>query len=315
MFHHSLALIVLLFVALIAPLLLLFIGPMLYGIPHLISSARYLPRFFVRDRHWSPLVLILTVVCVLLFLSESATAKSLSYRFNFWAFTLSFVAFSLWLFWKRQWSLSTLATRGVFAGILATVFWCYPVRTAASLMLIHNFVAYLFWWMSRKDSRESRTIILCALQFLGVHALIFSAYLDSFILNIDQSFLGSSVFGIRLVGIGAQIASAFDSDISTFYRAAVAYAVGQSLHYFVWLKAIPEQHLNKQFPTAFQESFRLLQRDMGRWMAVVAVAASLVFLLVHAVVPYANLRYAYLLLASYHGLAEIAALVAARRTA
>ena len=96
------------------------------------------------------------------------------------------------------------------------------------------------------------------------------------------------------------------------YHCVVAYAFGQSMHYFVWLKAIPDQHHTSEAPTSFRQSLRLLQVDFGRKSVLVGAGLILLSLAAWAFVLFPQARALYFALAAYHGYLELAGLGVAR---
>lgn len=92
------------------------------------------------------------------------------------------------------------------------------------------------------------------------------------------------------------------------FRGVVAYAFGQALHYFVWLKAIPDQQHTHAVPTSFRQSYRLLQNDFGRQLTFGAVVATIAMAGAWIFMRLPEARALYFALAAYHGYLEIAGL-------
>ena len=94
----------------------------------------------------------------------------------------------------------------------------------------------------------------------------------------------------------------------------MAYAFGQSLHYFVWLRAIPDQYLYRSVPVTFRQSLGLFRRDfskLGGTMILVTVSAGvLVGLAALLLAAGETARLIYLSVASWHGYLEITGLLA-----
>jgi len=52
-------------------------------------------------------------------------------------------------------------------------------------------------------------------------------------------------------------------DKLVWYRSLVIYTFGLSIHYFVWLKAIPESFNKFEHPNSFSFNFKNLRQDLG----------------------------------------------------
>jgi len=98
------------------------------------------------------------------------------------------------------------------------------------------------------------------------------------------------------------------TDYHLWFHAVVAYAFGQALHYFVWLKAIPDQQHHHEVPAGFRQSYRLLVEDFGRKTVAMMVIASLAMLGVWALQAMPEARATYFAVAAFHGYLEMAGL-------
>ena len=65
-------------------------------------------------------------------------------------------------------------------------------------------------------------------------------------------------------GITGWFLASWSNDAAIWNRAVVLYAFGLSLHYFVWIKAIPESLSVLDRPNSFRASLGHLRRDLGR---------------------------------------------------
>lgn len=314
LFQHTVACLVYLLLSLKVPVYLLLLGPVVYGVPHLFATARYVPQHLAPKPRaglsWA--ILGLSVAGMLAIAWKMAhPGFFLQLRhINLIAMVISFFLFSR--LHRRVTAPGFRYIRHVAAAAICGLIYFYPLHSAAALMILHNFVAYVYWLRACRSSRETLVASLSLLLFTGIHVAYFCGALDPYMGWGDPTSLSSSSFGLSLHNVGAQVTAPFSGGMRVFERAAMAYAFGQSLHYVVWLKAIPEHHLRKQIPTAFKESLRLLVRDMGMIFFASAATLMLAYIALNVFMQYARVRELYLLLASYHGYAEIAGLLALR---
>ena len=90
-------------------------------------------------------------------------------------------------------------------------------------------------------------------------------------------------------------------------RLLFVFSVTQALHYFVWLRAIPDAHAAHNIPRSFRFTWRALKRNVGTPMLALWVVATL-GLFVLAAADLERAKEAYLAFALAHAIAEIFAL-------
>jgi hypothetical protein len=128
--------------------------------------------------------------------------------------------------------------------------------------------------------------------------------------------------GLNALELGQSIVP-WSNHEALLFHGAVLYAFGQAMHYFVWLKAIPEQHLALQTPASFARSWQLLQQDFGKTFAGFVVGGCVVTVVGFAIVGFAIVglwslanfniaRDLYFAFAAGHGYFELAALPLSR---
>lgn len=302
MFFFMLSLVFNFTLALKFPLWVLLIGPIVLGIPHLVSSIRYIPQLTVMNRFSIPVVgSFFVLVAIARLWMGTYGGVLLEGGPN----TIELIA-GLFLvgmigFFYKQSKVRIMGSLFLLGSLLLASF-SYPLETLGFLVLAHNFVAF-FFWISRADNKADRvTAVSALLIFSGVTALILSGAFDTFM--SERIF---EIFnGFNDANIGAQIFP--HADMTVWSRAVSAYALGQGIHYFVWLKAIPEQELPYQHTTNFSYSFKLLKSDMGNRIVYFS-GLILIGLVAYALLQ--NLieaRFIYLSLAAFHGYFEIMAL-------
>jgi hypothetical protein len=301
------------------PLWVLLLGPLIYGVPHIFSSIRYFHHsvsktalYEVRDDQRFRMFKVLSGVLVSVF----------AYRLLITAdyFQLNLPSMS-------EWSGSTyvesgalgftvvvaawiygIAARRIFQGLLFSIplvlgFAFYPAWTIGALVLIHNFVAFVYW-MIASDKEERKVASFAFVVTLLATGLIFGGVFDSW----ARPSLILDLANLSIVDTGKLIAP-WSSSERLFLHACVAFAFGQSLHYFVWLKAIPDQHHYQKIPTTFRHSLTLLRQDFGYTMASALIALSVGSILFWSFMSFQKARLIYFCLASYHGYLELAGLV------
>jgi hypothetical protein len=295
LFFFILSLIFNFVLALNYPLWVLLIGPVLLGVPHLISSIRYVPKITQINFLSVPLIGGFFVLVALVRLWIGAPDLN-AVELGLGLFLLSLVAY----FYKEN-KIRITTSFLLLGGLLAATL-IYPLQTLGFLVLAHNFVAFFFWFSRARLKSDRMTAGFCLFLFSTVTLAILIGLFDSFI--SDRLF---EIFtGFNEAFIGAQIFP--EGDMALWSRAVSAYAFGQGVHYFVWLKAIPEQELPYEHTTNFNHSFKLLKSDIGNRIVYFS-GLLLVGLVAFAVFKnFVEARYFYMSLAAFHGYFEIMAL-------
>ncbi len=303
-----------LFFSLFFPLWVLLIGPIIYGLPHIYSSIRYL-HYSLADKNqktvgvqaFNFLTSIFAGVSIIRLLSEVQIIdgdflSSSSNTLELLSFIITFLGLAI--IYRKS------LTKVVFALIFIIPFlllaWLSPIWIMGVLVLLHNIIAFLYWIVAAKNSSEKKVayfatlifIIISTLIFLGVFDSVYKLYTPASALawaDIDYSKLGKMIVP-------------WSANYITWFHSVVAYAFGQSLHYFVWMKAIPDQHHSHQVPTSFRQCYQKLTLDFTKNQLMVIVLSLLVMILVWTFVKLPIARVIYFSLAAYHGYMEMAAL-------
>lgn len=246
--------------ALTHPWLLLAVGPVLFGLSHLGATIRYGARALGEDRR-RPVALILAVVLgvVAAYRLVGGTPD------NFLELAACAVLLAALL------AANLLPARQIlFAAVFLTPLFAAsqeaPAATVQTLIILHNFVGFLFWMRAARQCGEVEAPLFCLTVFGLIHAAIFLLPGENF---------------------------------------EIAYAYGQATHYFVWLKAIPEQSLEGTAPVSFGRSLKLLRRDFGRHGASLAILLVLGMSTAWLLVSWEEARRLYFAVAAFHGYAEV----------
>jgi hypothetical protein len=270
---------------LLAPLWMLALGPIAFGVPHLVSDVRYM---IVRPEHhrraglwlWAGLPIAAAglgggvAVGVLGAAGACACARtSPSYR------ALGFA----------------------LAGLL--VAGCVLLGSRANLVFLHahNAVAVLAWVLWRRRHTSLHWIVV-GLFALGSAAIALGP--------IERWAAALPGFSAHASGLGwgplvAELAPGVSGRLAG--RLVLLFAFAQSVHYAIWLRLVPEEDRARPTPRTFSATFRALRADFGRTALWVAFALSLLLAL-WACADLRAARAGYLRLALFHGHMELAAL-------
>lgn len=319
-FLFLLAVLVYLPLSLFAPLWVLAIGPVLWGVPHIFSSMRFLHGFIANSGDSSVLT--------------SPSAPNLKFKsFHFFGFTWIGVTALRWLTdhnyigsqlpfnWPEVFAVvvtffglavlyrtdAKRLLRGLFLLIpIVTCAWYSPFWTSGVLILLHNWIAFFYWVLATKSKSEKRSAIFAFTLFALIHVLVFAGSFD-FLFHwlAPDSFLQWAQMDYATLG---QSIAPWSSDYHVWYHCVVLYAFGQSLHYFVWLKAIPDQNHKNQIPASFRISSRILLDDIGKKSAYAMIIIFMASIGVWVITSFPQARSLYFLIAAYHGYMEISAL-------
>ena len=299
------------FFSLSFPLWLLVIGPIFYGPAHLVSSLRYFFRFTLscqREQRLQAYTFYAVAFVILIKFASLFLQDSLN--FSEWQGSnyLELLATSALfvLFVKGGMPIANIARGMVFLIILilCSLFW--PLQTIGALILIHNFVGFLYWGLKAKRN-ERLVVFFSFFMALGFTVLILSGKLDS----IHESFklqVSLPFASLYIDQIGKMIFSSSSTPLQWFHL-TVAYAFGQSLHYFVWLKAIPDQLHRNQVPSSFRQSLALLYEDFGTRKTSLIILYILLATVSWMVFAYPLARSIYFVFAAFHGYLEILGLL------
>ncbi len=263
-----------------APMWTLALGPLLLGVPHIVADVRYLVlrTGLVRER-W-----LLAAIAVPLI----AAAFGGGLRAGIIAAALALLAGS-----PRRASLGLLLIAPA-----AWIAWRSPARADAVFAHLHNLIAVLLWWGWRRSGERAgwRWLALGATA-LGV-TLILAGVLDSAGgLSSPRGFAIEPVTHALAPGLAGAWAR----------RALMLYAFGQSIHYAVWLRLVPDEDRKQATPRTWTASWRALTGDLGLTVVGVALGAAAVFA-VWGLFDVTAARTAYLRSAAFHGHLEVVVL-------
>ena len=290
-----------------APALALAVGPLVFGVPHVAASVRYLVLRRALSRPFVAGVVGLSAVLI---------------------------ALRVWALLSPEPSLPIRIEMalGALAALLAAVFgylrarvtgtkphpmvWILvPVLIAQAVLLVHapflgralfvhlhNLGAVVIWALLFRRRASGRTALVGAsLAFAGSFVL----GLLPFVPELPAFGWGTSALGVSLERVAAWLSPGAPPELAR--RLALAHVLTDGIHYAFWLGVIPDEAVRGQGTLGFRQTYRGLARDFGRALPWVALAALLVPLLALAGVP--EVRAVYFSLAGFHGYLEGALLV------
>ncbi len=267
---------------LVFPFWLLALGPILWGIPHLVSDLRYLvfkPGWQRQQPFWFLVGVPLVVAGV-----------------GYHTMMIGLVAtLGAVIVARGQWSRKCAVTLLVAAMGLAV--WLLGDLSQLIFAHLHNFIAVALWWFWRPRTGWCAAA-MPALFLMGTLAILFGWLVP--VTHLAWLAPASLPVSGYLETMTAGLAEPWAM------RMVLLFAFAQAVHYGVWLRLIPEDARAQPTPRPFAATFRMLQQDMGAvvlWVAMILSAG----LAVWAVVDLAEARAGYLRLALFHGYLELAA--------
>lgn len=305
--------------ALSFPLWQLLLGPALFGYAHLLSSVRHVPAAVEGNSlgrgSWGLATGLLLTVCFLHVVYRFAGASGWlggvgpgqsEWQGFGWVDGLFLAVLCLGLAGLRRrgaraagWTLLALSP------ILVALAFA-PIETAGALILLHNLVGYLYWMAIAKTGRARRGAAHGLFWAVAGSGLLLGGALDG-LLPVGSTNGALASLGLSVQELGQSMVPG-EVDPLRWMRLVCALAFGQSCHYFVWLKAIPETRQRKRVPHTFRSSLRLLEREMSGDAAHVVLYTIGASFLLWLFLAAPDLRKFYFLFAGFHGLLEIAGL-------
>lgn len=267
------------------PVVALVLGPLVWGIPHVLSDLRYLVAR--PGLHRRPLFLGAMGVGIL------AAGLGFGVRGGLVGAALALCAARTT--WPRR--LLGLSVVGALFG--AAVYFGAQISDIAFAHL-HNLIAVLIWWAWRP--RKTRLhLIPIALFGLGVAALLFGMATP---LLAWTGGLSAKWTGLSLRYLSWTLSP--DPNNAFAVRLVVLYAFAQAVHYVVWLRLMPEDDRPSKTPRSYRQTFHALSKDLGGLILWASVLGAL-GLFAWAFFGPGAARDGYLRFAFFHGHLELAA--------
>lgn len=271
----------------ISPNLLFYGAPLLLGIPHLFSS-------FIFSGSSLPIKLDLRLFYLIAIgVLGSFCLQDLRIFEDYSFLTLALALASTFFLIGRAFKLRRTWISPFFYGSIIVSFGFFPIQTAILLLFAHNFIAFVYWYLNAQNTKAKSSVILAflilCLSLFGLFILNGPALPSESLQNIHRMLLGGD-------------GSSFDTYLIQVFL------ITQSIHYFIWLKAIPDYASSAKTPGGFSYTFNNLTRSLGKQAPRVCIFLGLVMLATAAFFGLEGFRRFYICLSAYHGIFEIAAL-------
>ncbi len=265
------------------PLWLLALGPVILGVPHVLSDVRYLvmgPGHHRRMRFWLPVGGPLVaagcgfhpVECGLVAVAAAAVLSRGA--------------------WGRK-ALVLLA-----AGAVGAAAWHAGFMAQIIFAHVHNLVALVLWWFWRPRTHASAGVVP-ALFFLAVLALG-----SGWLRPVEGAWSWFPGSGLDFTSHASVLAPGVPAGAAV--RLVVLFAFAQSVHYGIWLRLIPEDNRPRETPRPFGATLRAMEADVGPVVFALAVLLA-VGIGAWALTDLAAARIGYLRMALFHGYLELVA--------
>lgn len=267
------------------PVALVAIGPIVYGVPHILSDVRYLLARPGLSRR--PLFLGALVIGCLLAVAGLGVRGAI-------------VGAALALAASRAAAWRKAAGIGAAAALFGVCQWAGWYSDLAFVHL-HNFVGLTIWLLWRRRVTRlhwiftGAVLIASAAILLGAAAPIL-ARTGGFSAPWTDLDFRDLAFTVSPVPYGPWAE-----------RLLVLYAFAQAAHYVVWLRLVPEDDRPGPAPRSYRQTYRALVADVGgvvTWIALLTMAA----LVVWACASLGGARTGYLTAAFFHGHLELVAI-------
>ena len=269
---------------LVAPLWMLILGPLVWGVPHLVADLRYL---VVRTGYHRRRLLWLVAGGPLLWVGLGGEL--------WWGFLGAGATALL----ARARLLPRLLALTLLLACGAGLAWLGRVGDVI-FAHAHNFIAVGLWWLWRPRSSRLHWVPLALLVLVSVFLL------GDVALRLAQASGGLEWFGGRMnldyqlwrlsPGVAPELG----------LRLVLLFCFGQTIHYAIWLQLLPDEDRGRATPTSFRASHQALRQDLGDLglgvaaLLALGLAAWAVFDLLHA-------SHGYFRAARFHGHLELMA--------
>lgn len=296
------------------PLWVLLIGPVLWGVPHLISSLRYNLLLGTSISEGKKLLYFQSFIWFFVFLyrisvdvlHQPLPLSNQPFLIEGLALLLSFF-YQLYLkrIGKHPFSFKSIVYFGIFSfSLIATHF--APIQMALTLLIGHNYIPLITWYRSCQDRHDLKTFMGFTFLYITFSCFLFIGVQEELFLYFSPQ-TTFPLFNWSFLNVVESFgADAAESDF--WLRLVSLYAFSQSIHYFLWLKAIPENYQQQQYPPSFRWSFQKLQSDFGASSVVALLTLVFVGMGYWLFFEFQSARLIYFALASYHGFMELSCL-------
>jgi hypothetical protein len=267
------------------PLWLLALGPIVWGVPHVLSDIRYLwvrPGF---HRRW------------LVWIAVGVPLLALSYTADItWGLgaALAAVLVARAPIWKKAIGVAIVAPLMIASRI-------EPYLSAIVFAHAHNFIGVALWWSWRKRAGKLHWLPLAVFAICAI--AIMAGAIDPIVLRTDQ--LEAHPGGMNLYYHLASLAPPRSPGMWGV-RLVLLFAFAQSVHYVIWVRLVPEEDRPRETPRTFAASLRALRDDLS-WPVLAITAIFAGGLAIWAAIDLFDARTGYLRGVLFHGHLELCA--------
>jgi hypothetical protein len=235
------------------PLIALWLGAALFGVPHVVSGIRQVAVREPLARATRVLVALAVVVGVVELCGSGTRIADGAVR----AYVLLFAAAIVVELGARH-ALAVAAVVVAAAGALVA-----PRLTLIALGHLHGLGAVA--WFTRRA--RARGVVVWP--FVAAVALV----LAGSALGAFDGLWATTLWAPRSAAASI-VAEAAGTTVDgvLFRRALFLYAFGQALHFAVWLRLVPELERPSKLPQTFRRALALFEADFGRWARPLLVA-------------------------------------------
>jgi hypothetical protein len=281
----------------LSPTLLLIAGPLLLGVPHLLADLRYLVlrSALSRSLRW-----LLLGGCAALFLTRLLELLGLGGMARFELGGAALVTLGVIALAAPKLRSARVLVAVALTLTLAVAALVWPRSARLVLSHGHNLVALAVWAFMFCRSRARALSV--ALGLLSVVVLLLTTPLAwwGFTHGLPAA------FGLHAFAAADTLAPGIQ-DATLALGIVASFAFLQSVHYAVWLHAIPQEATRGEGSLSFRMSFRALVADFGRPLLVLSALVIVAVPLAGIVAPLRT-QATYLSLSAFHAYLEIAAL-------
>lgn len=297
-------------VSLFFPLWVLLVGPIMWGVPHIISSLRYNAQSYTEKDQQKKFIMVQSLIWVVVFAYRIA-CDIYNFDLIFSSYPLLFeclcllASFAIQIYISEKISFRIILGSILFAGLIYCTY-LFPFQTALLLLIGHNYIPLYSWFKSCQQSKDFQVFSAFTILYIALSAAIFFGFFDfiysTFSPQGEIKFLNWNYADIvRTFG-------AADSDYQFWFHVVCLYAFSQAMHYFIWMKAIPENYQPQEHPPSFKWSVNRLANDFGSSSLYLIFGLTVLGLLYWLFFEFQTARLIYFSVASYHGFMEISAL-------
>ncbi len=269
------------------------LGPLVFGVPHLLVDLRYLVvrtglhrRFGMALSVGAPLLLATLPLDSILGVPHVVLGLSAGFGAILFARASGLARGAALLAWALV--------------VAAAAYW--PRASLYALVHGHNFVAVGLFLAVFASSR--RVALSIGVGFLALSVMLALGLFDAWLLR--PAALAGPPTAISFPEMVRSLAPVDDPVLGA--RLACLFVFAQAVHYGVWIRLVPEEARERPGLRSFQSSLRALRAEVGLGVVVITLVLALA-VLVRAVGSLEAARLAYLHASSAHGYVELAFLL------